>query len=339
MEAKFKENVNLSDLTTLKVGGAAEYFAAVRSEEELITAADLAREKGLSVRILGGGSNLLINDKGVKGLVIKNEIEGIEVKEAGDEVLVTVGAGEDWDDFVARTVKERWWGLENLSGIPGTVGGTPIQNVGAYGVEVKAHIERVRAYDLAAGDFRELSAGDCRFSYRDSLFKSDPGKHLVVTSVTFRLSRTPKPVLHYKDLAERFLDAASPSQSDIRSAVLEIRASKFPDWNVIGTAGSFFKNPIVSQEEAEELHSEYADLPLYPESDGRMKVSLGYVLDKILGLKGYKEGNVGLYDQQALVLVNYGGGSATEVKEFSDMIAKKVFDDTGIKIEREPVTW
>ncbi len=334
-----KENVPLAPLTTMKVGGEARYFAVAHSEEELVELARTANKNGWAVTILGGGSNMIVREEGVDGLVIKNEIRGVTALDAAEEgkVRVMVGAGEEWDAFVAHTVSQGWWGLENLSAIPGSVGATPIQNVGAYGVEVASVIESVRAYSLATNALVEMSNAECRFGYRDSIFKSPEGKGLAVVSVTFQLSTVPNPVLHYKDLAARFGDGPTPSQADIRAAVIDIRSKKFPDWNELGTAGSFFKNPVIGRDHYEKLQRSYPELPGFPEPDGRMKVPLGWILDKVCGLKGSREGNVGTYGQQSLVLVNYGGATTTDVLSFAEKIMSQVKEKTDIDIEREPV--
>lgn len=332
-----KENINLAPYTTFKIGGPAEYFAVVKSEEELPTLASEARERHQCILVLGGGSNVLIDDAGVKGLVVKNEIKGVSSVISDDQVFVTAGAGEVWDDFVAITVKEGWWGLENLSAIPGSVGATPIQNVGAYGVEVASLIKSVRVFDIERGQFREFTNQECAFGYRDSFFKTEAGRKMIVTSVTYSLSTVPNPKLHYKDLAVFFSDIelSNISQSAIRDAVIKIRAGKFPDWKQIGTAGSFFKNPIINEDHYATLAAEYPGLPGYPEKEGKIKVSLGWILDNICGLRGYKEGNVGLYEKQALVLVNFGNASASEIKNFVVKIRDEVFKKTQIEIEME----
>lgn len=332
-----KENINLAPFTTFKIGGPAESFVVVKSEEELPALVREAGERQQSIAVLGGGSNVLIDDLGIKGLVIKNEIKGVSSVVSGDQILVTAGAGEVWDDFVSQTVKEGWWGLENLSAIPGSVGATPIQNVGAYGVEVSSLIKAVRVFDIDRAEFRELTNQECAFGYRDSFFKTEAGRKMIVTSVTYSLSSVPSPKLHYKDLAAVFSDAelSSISQSAIREAVINIRAGKFPDWKQIGTAGSFFKNPVISREHYEGLLKEYPELPGYPDSEGKIKASLGWILDNICGLRGHKEGNVGLYEKQALVLVNFGGATATEVKSFAAKVCDEVFKKTQIEIEKE----
>jgi len=340
MKINMQQNVPLAHLTTLKVGGEAEYFAVAESVEELVALAGYARERWLVVHILGGGSNLLVSDAGVKGIVIKNEIKGISHVTEGETVLVTAGAGEEWDSFVGRTVTEGWWGLENLSAIPGTVGATPIQNVGAYGVEVGNLIREVKVYSLLEQKFLIMSQAECHFDYRDSIFKSEAGKEFVVVSVTYALSATSNPQIHYKDLAEYFSShVGEPSQEEIRNAVIEIRSKKFPDWKQLGTAGSFFKNPIISAEHFNKLRDQYEGLPGYPTMDGAVKVSLGWILDKVCDLKGAREGNVGTYEKQSLVLINYGGATEAEVDSFAETIKDVVLEKTKIKIEMEPQRW
>ena len=337
---KIDQEVSLASYTTFGIGGAAEYFAVASSEEELTLLTEYARGHDLRVSVLGGGSNLLVSDSGVKGLVIKNEIKGITHKAENEKVLVTAGAGDGWDAFVLRTVEEGWWGLENLSAIPGTVGATPIQNVGAYGVEVGNLIKEVKVYSLREQKFIAMTKDECRFGYRDSIFKSEAGKDLIVVSVTYLLSTTPNPQIHYKDLAEYFSNhSGTPSQVEIRDAVVEIRSKKFPDWKQLGTAGSFFKNPIVSTEHFNELSKQYEGLPGYPTGEGTVKVSLGWILDKVCELRGAREGQVGTYENQSLVLINYGGATASDISNFAETVKDKVFEKTKISIEMEPTRW
>ena len=332
------KGVSLRELTTFNIGGMAEYFATAKTEDELVEYVTFAKDQSLPLTIIGGGSNIVVADEGVKGLVLKNNIEGLEYREEEEKIFVTAGAGMNFDDLVATTVGKGWWGLENLSAIPGSVGATPIQNIGAYGVEVADTISSVKVFDVTNSTFKELSKDECVFGYRDSIFKTPTGKNLIVVSVTYCLSLTPLPTLHYKDLATHFQDrenTKSITQEEIRNVVMEIRAGKFPDWKVLGTAGSFFKNPIINKEDYERLQSEYPGLPGYPEKDQKIKVSLGWILDHVCNLRGYREGNVGLYEKQALVMVNYKDATAGEVKNFAEKISQTVFEKTKIKIERE----
>lgn len=333
-----KNKVSLSKYTTLKVGGDAEYFTEVSNESELVSACKIALEKKLPVRILGGGSNILVSDTGVGGLVIHNLIRGIETDTDGDDVFLTVGAGETLDEFIETTVAEGFWGLENLSHIPGSVGATPVQNVGAYGVEVSDFIELVRVYDLSTQTFKTLKNSECHFGYRDSIFKHDSGSSYVVCSVTFKLSKKAYPKLDYKDLNGRF-EGVVPSQTEIRNAIIEIRNKKFPDWHTVGTAGSFFKNPLIQKKQFNDLKKNYPDMPGFEQPGDMVKVPLGWILDKVLNLRGIKNGNVGTYEGQALVLINCGHATAVEITNVADEISKKVSEVLGVNIEWEVTKW
>ncbi|PIR84928.1 hypothetical protein COU16_00205 [Candidatus Kaiserbacteria bacterium CG10_big_fil_rev_8_21_14_0_10_47_16] len=331
---EIQKDVSLAAYTTFHIGGPADFFVSVASGDELQEAYQYGRGHDLPVRILGGGSNVLIPDEGIRGLVIHIGILGTHYSEEGDDVLVTAGAGVVWDELVADTVTRGLWGLENLSAIPGTVGATPVQNVGAYGAEVADSIVSVRAYDTTTDTFIELTNNECQFGYRDSLFKTNDGKRYIVVSCTYRVSKNEQPKLSYKDLAETFGDHA-PTVEDVREAVVRIRAGKFPDWNIYGTAGSFFKNPIISREVFTKLQTTYPDIPSFEAPDGMVKIPLGYVLDAVLAFKGVREGSVGTYEKQALVIVNYGDASFADVDAFAKIIEQKVFEATGIMIERE----
>ena len=321
--------------TTLNVGGEAEYFVAVKDKTEAVSAVTTALEKNLPITILGGGSNVLVSDSGIKGLVVKNKITGITSEQSGDNILVTAGAGEVFDDLIAHTVAKGWWGLENLSHIPGTVGATPVQNVGAYGVEIADVLVSLTAIDTRTGEERVFSAPECEFWYRRSFFKSALGRHYFITSVTFKVQSEANPQIAYRDLERYFKDQTDYDLEHIRAAVIDIRSTKFPDWSVLGTAGSFFQNPIVTPTVYTELKSRYPELPGYEQTDGVVKLPLGWILDKIVGLKGLRVGNVGMYENQALVLVNYGGATAAEITAFAESIQEKVAAATGIEIEWE----
>jgi len=331
-----QKNIPLAPYTTFNIGGPADYFTVVSSEQDLCGALEWATEQKQPVTILGGGSNVLINDSGVRGLVVKNSIGGVSHEEEGNTVYVTAGAGIVWDELVAETVAEGLWGLENLSLIPGTVGATPVQNVGAYGVEVSNLITKVRVYDLEKEDFSELLPNACMFAYRDSVFKTEKGKRYIVTAVTYALSKVPNPQLEYKDLQKKFGAGKNTSSlTEIREAVISIRTGKFPDWHQKGTAGSFFHSPIISKEKYEELLSIYPGLPAFPVGDMQMKVVLSWFLDKVLHLKGVREEKVGTYERHVLVVVNHGGATARDVDTFAKQIEEKVLKATGIKIKRE----
>ncbi len=277
---------------------------------------------------------MLIDDAGYRGLVILNQMTGITpVSETDDEVVWRVAAGTLLDDLIRESVTQGLWGLENLSGIPGTVGATPIQNVGAYGVEVSDVIVRIHAMHLITQEEKVFTNQDCAFSYRDSFLKTRAGRDLVITAVDFSFSKIARPKLAYKDLAE--LAAQPTSQPAIRDHVIRIRSQKFPDWTDVGTAGSFFKNPVLSKAQFWSLQLKYADLPGHDTHSGQVKVPLGWILDHVCKLRGYCEGNVCLYEKQALVLVRNGDATADEIKKFAKKISEIVFEKTKIKIETE----
>lgn len=330
-----KENVSLAQYTTFKIGGPAKFFCLAKDEEELVEVINFAKTKSLPIFVIGGGSNLLVSDSGFAGLVIKLDIKGI--KYDGDSV--TACAGENWDDLVADTVSRGYYGLENLSAIPGTVGASPVQNIGAYGKEVSDLIDSVRVLDIDSGKFITLKNSECSFEYRDSIFKHQKGKSIIV-SVVFKLEKNGKVDISYKDLKDYFASKGviNPTIKEVRDAVIEIRKEKLPDWNLWGTAGSFFKNPIISVQEYVDLRQKFPDIPSFAQSDGRVKISLAWILDKICNAKNLAVGKAMVYEKQALVLVTKSGASATEVVELSRKIQDLVKEKTGLIIEAE-VEW
>ncbi len=331
----------MADYTTFKIGGPAKYFCAVENEGDLISAVKFAQDRELPILIVGGGSNLIFPDSGYRGLVVHMKMMGVRFDDSGvaDEVLAIAAAGENFDSLVENCVSRELYGLEGLSFIPGTVGASPVQNVGAYGTDVSDTISKVRVLDVTNMKFVELSNEDCRFTYRDSVFKHEKGRYIVL-EVTYKLIKNGRVRIDYKDLKEYFAKRriSNPTLKEVRLAVIEIRKDKLPDWTHYKTAGSFFKNPIVTAEQFKELKNKYPELPGYPESDGRMKVSLGWILDRVCGAKGLTVGNVGTYEKQALVLVAWSGATATEVFNFSRQLMRCVKDKTGIEIEGE-VEW
>ena len=331
-----QENISLAQYTTFKIGGNAHFFCKVTTVDELKEAVIFAKEKSVPFFVLGGGSNILIADEGFNGLVIKMDIEGKKIQDQ----IITAGAGESWDDFVDYTVKQGFNGLENLSSIPGTVGAAPVQNIGAYGVEVGQFISSVNVFDTQTMKEVELSVRECHFGYRYSLFKKEKGRY-IVTLVNFSLKRDGKVNVEYKDLKEKFTQA-TPSQ--VREAVIDIRRHKLPDWNKWGTAGSFFKNPVITQAHFDELKAKYPGLPGFPENDAngksndQIKIPLGWVLDNVCNAKGLLRGGVGTYEKQALVIVTKPGATASEVVAFTQDLMKQVKEKTGIIVEAE-VEW
>lgn len=336
-----QENIILSQYTTFKIGGPARYFCSIENEDDLISAIKFAKDKNLSIFILGGGSNVLINDKGFNGLVLFIAIRGISYisNSNNNEVKVSASAGEQWDSLVENSVSKGLYGLENLSAIPGNVGAAPVQNIGAYGAEVCQTIDKVRVFDISEQKFKNFSNQDCKFSYRNSIFKKYKNQ-FIITKVDFILKKDGKVNLEYKDVKDFFTskEKTNPSLLEVREAIIDIRWNKLPDWKLWGTAGSFFKNPIVEASKFSELKAKYTDLPGYPEPDGRVKISLAYILDKICNAKGLCFGNVCVYEKQSLVIVAKPGASSEEVIKLAQDLMSKVKHATGIDIEGE-VEW
>ena len=346
-----QENIPLAPLTTLGVGGAARYFAEISDERELPVALAFARRQRLPVFLLGGGSNLVVADEGFDGLVVRVALRGVEDRVEGDTAWVTVAAGEEWDAIVGHCVGRTWAGFECLSGIPGSVGGTPVQNVGAYGQEVSETIVTVRAYDRRAEQVVELSNAECQFSYRRSLFNTVARERYVVLRVTYLLRVAGAPALRYADVQKHFADASSaPTLAAVREAVLAIRRRKAmvidpadPDTR---SAGSFFKNPILAPEQfaALETSARVAGLvkvsetiPRYVAEGGQIKIPAAWLIERAGFAKGYTRGRVGLSNKHTLALVNRGGASAGEVMELMREIQRRVQERFGVWLAPEPV--
>lgn len=330
-----KHDVPLSELTTMKVGGPARYLFDADSISEIETALEVTAHESIPIAILGGGSNILADDAGFTGVLLRSADTRIAFDDRSS--LVVAGAGASWDAFVAACLERGYSGLENLSGIPGTVGASPIQNIGAYGKEAGESIEWVEAYDLFERRVVRLNRNACAFGYRESIFKRRP--ELFIIRVAFTLERTTLGDIRYKDLAAWFSEKSTiaPTPQAIREAVLDIRGRKFPDLKRYGTAGSFFKNPIVPRSVADQLRERFPEAPLFPVNDGTFKASAAWLIDHAAHMRGAREKDVGSWEGQALVLVNYGKATAREVSEFADDIARVVFDACGIRLEREVV--
>jgi UDP-N-acetylmuramate dehydrogenase len=331
------ENVSLAELTTLRVGGTARFYVSVYTLDDLRSALRVAKKAQLPICVLGGGSNTVFSDTGWNGVVIGIKLRGVEYKEntMGD-VRVTVSAGEVWDDFVADTVKQGFWGLENLSYIPGTVGATPVQNVGAYGVSLEDVVEWVEVLDTRDGALRILTPAECAFGYRDSIFKHEEGSSYIVTRVAFRLRTHASPKVEYKDLQEYFSGSAERIHvADVRHALHEIRGRKFPDLARVGTAGSFFKNPTTSKVHLQKISQWFScEVPHHIIDDESVKIPLAWILEK-LNWKGVQRGAFGCWEKQPLVVVHYGGGTSTELHAFVDAIVDDVKKHTALEIEKE----
>jgi UDP-N-acetylmuramate dehydrogenase len=346
-----QRDVPLAPLTTLRIGGPARFFAEARDEDEMLAAFSFAEQQGLPVFILGGGSNALVADDGFPGLVIHIALKGVSWRNEGDVVIGAARAGEDWDEFVRQCVERDLGGVECLSGIPGSVGGTPVQNVGAYGQEVSETIISVRVFDRLAGRFAELSNEQCLFSYRASVFNTTVRDRYVVTSVTYALKPHAEPAIRYPDLKNFFSNASTkPSLSQTREAVRDIRARKamliVPDDPDCRSAGSFFKNPVVTSEAflhikaiAEERNLIGADerVPNFPALDGKAKIPAAWLIERAGFQKGYNRGRVGLSSKHTLAIVNRGGATAREVTGLMKEIQERVAETFGVHLTPEPV--
>ena len=337
---KIQENILLKEFTTFKLGGFARYFCVVRTNEDLHEVFLYIKSRRLPFFVLGGGSNLLISDKGFPGLVIKNEIKGIKFIDLpsstsgrDSKIRVEIGSGEILDDVVVLSTMRNLFGLENLSGIPGTIGGATVQNAGAYGVEIKDILLSVEGINFASGKKFIFDKNDCQYGYRESFFKKN--SKYVITAVTLELSKRMVLKLDYVNLKGLFEGKEDINSNDIREVILKIRKEKLPDWHKLGTAGSYFKNPIIAAEKFEELKKQFPEIVGFLEPKGKIKVPLAWILDKICKLKGFKEDGVGLYDKQPIILVNYGQATAIDVIRFSEKIKKIVKERTGIEIKEE----
>ncbi|MDP4172990.1 MAG: UDP-N-acetylmuramate dehydrogenase [Bacteroidota bacterium] len=328
------EDFQLKGQNTFGLDIKAKYYAEISKIDEI---KELYSSYSSSpIMILGGGSNILFS-KDYDGLMIKNLIKGIKkVYENEDIVLIEAGAGEVWEDFVQYTVDNNWGGLENLSLIPGTVGASPIQNIGAYGTEIKDVFEELKGYNLETGEVSAFSLAQCRFGYRDSVFKRELKGKFVVTSVTYRLCKNPQIDIKYEALRSELekLGIESPTVKQVSEIVCNIRRSKLPDPKIVGNAGSFFKNPEISDSHYQKLLSLHNDIPGYKTGNNTIKVPAGWLIQKC-GWRGKRLGNVGVYDKQALVLVNYGGADGNEIIKLSENIKESVKKEFDIWLETE----
>ncbi|RDK12274.1 UDP-N-acetylmuramate dehydrogenase [Cupriavidus lacunae] len=333
--ADFHEFYPLRRHNTFGFDARARFAVHVRSEADLTEALADPRAEGLPLVVLGGGSNVVLTGD-LDALVLLMEIPGYQPEENGDAWLVTAGAGENWNALINRTIADGMPGLENLALIPGTAGAAPIQNIGAYGVELRERFEGVRAYDRHTGAFVWLDLRACGFGYRDSLFKRSGAGRYIITAVTLRLPKAWQPVLSYGELARELDGRAAPDAATIRDAVVAIRSRKLPDPALVGNAGSFFKNPLVSAAQRDALLQAHADLVSYAQPDGSYKLAAGWLIDRC-GFKGVTDGPVGVYGKQALVLVHHGGGTGAMLLALANRIADAVQARFGVRIEPEPV--
>jgi UDP-N-acetylmuramate dehydrogenase len=343
---EIRENVSLAPLTTLGVGGSARFFARATHERDIEEAVAFSRSKRLPLFVLGRGSNVVICDRGWNGLVLQIGIAGIDQRSADQKVILDVGAGVDWDELVAHAVSLNCAGIECLSGIPGTVGGTPVQNVGAYGQEVSETIGSLLAFDLAENCVRELQAGECGFSYRASIFNTTACGRYIILRVNYALIRDGQPLLRYADLQKHFAGrTGAPTLAETRDAVRQIRAAKGmlitagdPDSR---GAGSFFKNPILSPTQLQDLSRRAAQrnlqIPSYPALSQQHKISAAWLVENSGFTKGYIKGRAAISSKHALAIVNRGGAKAGEIIALRNEIQARVQEMWAIRLENEPV--
>jgi UDP-N-acetylmuramate dehydrogenase len=331
---KIEENIKISDLTTFRTGGNARFFCEVFNEGEIKSAIEFSREKNIPFFILGNGSNLLFSDKDFDGLLIKVSLKGLKIEsEDSSYSFISASAGETFDDLINFSINNNLSGLENLWNIPGTVGASIVQNIGAYGTEIKDFVVSVEGMDINNFEKCLFKNDECCFGYRESVFKKN--KNIIITKVYFKLDKNFIPNLKYSGLKEKFDNEKKNTAKEVKIMIEKIRKEKLPDWKVLGTAGSFFKNPIVSIDKYNEIKDKYPELPVFNIEGDFVKIPLGYVLDKICNLKGYRIGNAGFYDKQALVIVNYGNAKVEDIFSLIRLAEEKVLEKIGVKIERE----
>lgn len=335
---EIKEKIPLAKLTTFKVGGYAEHLAEVKNKDELLETVEFAKANNLPIFVLGGGSDILISDKGFEGLVIRYVGNRVKFKKGNEHVLVTAEAGCIWDDLVKMSVKKGLQGIECMSGIPGTAGAAPIQNIGAYGQELKDVFVELSAYDFEKGRVVKFDRASCKFSYRESIFKKpkNKGRYLIL-KITLRLKKGAPPTLTYTSLINFFKDRniSKPSLSQVRNAVLEIRGQKLEDPRIIGNAGSFFKNPIVEKKILAALRKRYPEIPYYPVSARKVKLLAGWLIETA-GWKGKRYKNAKVSEKHALVITNpEGRATAHEVRQLAEKISTDVYKKFRVELEPE----
>ncbi len=333
------ENVAMGGYTTMGVGGQVAYLLRATNVREVIQANTFAVEQDMPLVVLGEGSNSIFVDGKLRAVVLKIEIAGFEVvREGADFAEVKVGAGESWDSVVSRAVELGFSGIEALSAIPGTAGATPVQNVGAYGQEIRNVLVSVDVYDRLQDEMVKLSNAECKLSYRDSIFRSGKSGRYIITSILLRLSKNSPQVPDYAGVQKYFDEnkIQNPTLVDIRMAIITIRANKLPDPKKIKNSGSFFKNPVVDRSAAGRLLAEYPNMPHFPQENAAQKLSAGWLIEQA-GLKGADFGNMKTYENNALVLINKGNASFSDLTFACDEIIRKVKEKFSITLDPEPV--
>ncbi|MEJ2495827.1 MAG: UDP-N-acetylmuramate dehydrogenase [Ignavibacteriaceae bacterium] len=333
---KIIENYSLKSLNTFGVDVKTRYIAEIFSDNDLFKLLEDKEFESVRKFILGGGSNILFT-KDFEGLVIKNSIPGINIIDEDDEsIIIETGAGVNWDDFVSYCVEKKWCGVENLSLIPGTVGAAPIQNIGAYGQELKNVLYNLEGIFIETGEKKIFNNYECKFSYRESIFKNEFKNKFVITRIVFKLSKKPEVNISYPSIREELNNRkiSDPKIRDLRKIVVDIRNSKLPDPKIIGNAGSFFKNPVVRNDKFKMLKEKYPDLNSYPVDDDNVKLSAAALIEKC-GWKGKRIGNCGSYEKQPLVIVNYGEATAGEILELANNIRSSVEENFEVTLQQE----
>ena len=329
-----QHELNLKPFNTFGIAAQAQHFASFQEVQQL--PALLASYPNLPLLILGGGSNILFTAD-FQGLVLRNEIKGIQLlKEDSENVYVKSGAGEVWHEFVCHCIDHNWAGLENLSLIPGSVGASPMQNIGAYGVEIKDVFHELSAYHIASGEIHTFDKQQCQFGYRESVFKRALKNQYIIIDVTFKLHKVAEVKTSYGAIQQELekMGVSEPTIQNVSQAVIAIRQSKLPDPKVLGNAGSFFKNPVVSIELFETIQRNYPEVSFYPVSEKEVKLAAGWLIERA-GFKGLRKENCGVHDKQALVLVNYGGSTGQEIFDLSTQIIEQIQKLFGLTLERE----
>lgn len=333
-----QEHVTLAPFTTFHIGGPARVVVEAYSEEDIRASLALASKEGLLISVLGAGSNVLVPDAGIEGVVVRIALSDISFEDAGRDDLLVAGAGAYWENIVDAATERGVFGIENLAGIPGMLGGAVVQNIGAYGTELSRVFEYADCIDTATGEKRRVTRAEASFAYRTSFFKSH--RELIIVRVALRLAKQAQLDTTYADVA-RAQASGTPLATplEVARAIRAIRAEKFPRSAEEGTAGSFFKNPSVSHEQAAELCGRFPGLPTFPQEDDSVKVSLAWILDHVLSLKGYAKGRVRLYEKQPLIIVAQSGATAAEVDALATDVCARVLAATNIAIEREVETF
>lgn len=327
-----EENVPLKNLTTFRTGGPVRFLLTAHSEEDLMEAVSFSKKENLPLIPFGSGSNLLGPDAGIAGMFVRTRMAGLETLPAGEDIALRASSGLSWDGLVERSVSEGWWGLENLSAIPGTVGAAVVQNIGAYGAALSEHVRAVAVFDTKEGTLKTFSKQECCFGYRTSVFKREVDRY-IITEVIFSLSKKPSPNLSYRDLKGHFEKKKNtPTLPNIRAAVVEIRKNKFPPLSEFGTAGSFFLNPIIRGDAVEVVRARYPGMPLFELPEGGVKMPLAWIFDRTLSLKGARVGKAFLWEAQPLVIAAELGATTKDIVALASRVAEEMYARTNIKI-------